>query len=112
MNSSSLFAKEVNVSEEFTNDKLTVSYRLKFTVKIIFLDATIGNKNYTICKMHLRNIFPKDWGQPISLYTTSNIGFYSKALFCNEQFRTPIMCDSQGRVTFVDKIFTEQNFRL
>ena len=26
-------------------------------------------------------IFPTDWGQPISLYTMSNIGFYSKLYF-------------------------------
>ena len=34
--------------------------RWKFTVKIIFFDTTIGSKNYTICKMHMRNIFPTD----------------------------------------------------
>ena len=32
-------------------------------------------------KMHARNIFPTDWGQPISLYTISNNGFYSKLYF-------------------------------
>ena len=32
----------------------------KFTVKIMFFDATIGSKNYTICKIQLRNIFPTD----------------------------------------------------
>ena len=53
--------------------------------KIVF-DATIGSNSYTICTMHVKNIFPADWGQPISLYTMSNIGFY------NEQFITPIMC--------------------
>ena len=31
--------------------------RLKFTVKIIFFDATIGRKSYTICAMHDKNIF-------------------------------------------------------
>ena len=30
--------------------------RWKFTVKIIFFDTTIGSKNYTICKMHMRNL--------------------------------------------------------
>ena len=49
--------------------------------KIIFFDATIGSKSYTICTMHVKNIFPTDWGQPISLYTMSNIGFYSKLYF-------------------------------
>ena len=39
--------------------------RMKFTVKIIFSDATIVH--YTICIMHVKNIFPTDWGQPISL---------------------------------------------
>ena len=49
--------------------------------KIIFSDATIGSNSYTICTMHVKNIFPMDWGQPISLYTRSNIGFYSKLYF-------------------------------
>ena len=46
--------------------------------KIIFFDATIGSNSYTTCTMHVKNIFPMDWGQPSSLYTMSNIGFYSK----------------------------------
>ena len=59
------------------------------TVKIILFDATLGSKNYRICKMHVNNIFPRNGGQPISLYgTISNNG-----LFYNKQFRTPIMCD-------------------
>ena len=37
--------------------------------KIIFFDATIGSNGYTICTMHVKNSFPTDWGQPISLYT-------------------------------------------
>ena len=49
--------------------------------KIIFFDATISSNSYTICIMHVKNIFPTDWGQPISLYTMSNIGFYSKLYF-------------------------------
>ena len=36
------------------------SSRGKFTVKIIFFDATIGSKNYTICKIDMRSIFPTD----------------------------------------------------
>ena len=49
----------------------------KFTVKIMFFDATIGSKNYTICKIQLRNIFPTDWGQPINLFNTpwATMGF-------------------------------------
>ena len=43
--------------------------RGKFTFKIIFFDATIGSKNYTICKIDMRSTFPTDWGQPISLFT-------------------------------------------
>ena len=64
---------------------------MKFTVKIIFFDAAIGSKSYTICTMHVKNIFPTDSGQPISLYTVSYNGFYtnSKLYFT----RTPIMCD-------------------
>ena len=34
--------------------------RGKFTVKIIFFDAMIGSKNYTICKNDTRSIFPTD----------------------------------------------------
>ena len=29
----------------------------------------------------MRNVFPKDWGKPVSLYTMSNNGFYSKLYF-------------------------------
>ena len=43
--------------------------RGKFTVQIIFFDATIGSKNYTICKIDTTSIFATDWGQPISLFT-------------------------------------------
>ena len=49
--------------------------------KIIFFDATISSNSYTIGIMHVKNIFPTDWGQPISLYTMSNTGFYSKLYF-------------------------------
>ena len=49
--------------------------------KIIFFDATIlGCNSYTICTMHVKNIFPTDWGQPIS-HTMSSSGFYSKLYF-------------------------------
>ena len=41
--------------------------------QIIFFDATIGSNSYTI--------FLADWGEPISLYTMSNTGFYSKLYF-------------------------------
>ena len=49
--------------------------------KVIFFDATIGSNSYTICTIHIKHIFPTDWGQPISLYTMSNIGFYCKLYF-------------------------------
>ena len=51
--------------------------------KIIYIDAMIGSNSYTICTMHadVKNIFPTDWGQPISLYTMSNIGFYNNLYF-------------------------------
>ena len=49
--------------------------------KIIFFDATIGSNSYTICTMHVKYIFPTDCGQPISLCTMRNIGFYSKFYF-------------------------------
>ena len=43
--------------------------RGNFTVKINnpSFDATIGSKNYTICKIDMRSMFPTDWGQPITV---------------------------------------------
>ena len=32
----------------------------KFTVQIMFFDAMIGSKSYTICTMHVKDIFPTD----------------------------------------------------
>ena len=29
----------------------------------MFFDATIGSKNYTICKIHVNDIFPMDWAK-------------------------------------------------
>ena len=44
--------------------------------KIIFFKAMIsGSNSYTISTMYVKNIFLMDWGEPISLYTMSNIGF-------------------------------------
>ena len=54
---------------------------LKFTVNIIFFDAAIFSKTYMICTVHVKNIFPVDSGQLISLYSMSNNGFYSKLYF-------------------------------
>ena len=51
---------------------------MKFKDKIIFFDAAIGSKSYTIFTIHVKNIFPTD---SISLYTMSNNGFYSKLYF-------------------------------
>lgn len=45
--------------------------KVNFTVKTIFFDATIGSNSNTICIMHLKNIFPTDSRQPISLYKVS-----------------------------------------
>ena len=50
--------------------------RLQFTVK---LSSPI--QRFTICTMHVKNIFPTDRGHPISLHTMSNLGFYSKLYF-------------------------------
>ena len=58
-----------------------IRQRLRCTVKIIFFDATIGGKGYTTCTVHVKNIFPTDWVKPVSLYTMSNNGFYSKLYF-------------------------------
>ena len=57
-----------------------IRQRLQYS-QIISFDAMIGSTSYTICTKHVKNIFPTDWGQPISLYTMSNIGFYSKLYF-------------------------------
>ena len=52
--------------------------------KIIFFDATIGSNGYTICTMHVKNSFPTDWGQPISLYTINRgrISLVGRTLDC------------------------------
>ena len=44
-----------------------IRQRLKFTVKIIFFNATVGSNNYMICTLGLRTAD--------SLYTMSNNGF-------------------------------------
>ena len=52
-----------------------IRQHLKFTVKIISFDAAIGSKlSYTICTIHLKNIFPTD---PITLAFTpwATMGF-------------------------------------
>ena len=72
--------------------------RGKFTVKMIFFETTIGSNNYTICKIDTWSIFPTDWRQPMRLFTV-----LQQALFHNEQFRTPIMCDMWGSVTFCEQ---------
>ena len=51
-----------NAANEIRNESDDVSQCLKFAIKIIFFDATMGSKNYTICKIHMSNIFPTDWG--------------------------------------------------
>ena len=55
-----------NAINKIRNETDEERQRWKFTVKIILFDTTIGSKNYTICQMHMRDIFPTDWGQPIS----------------------------------------------
>ena len=49
-----------NVVNRIRNETAEESSRGKFTVQIIFFDATIGSKNYTICKIDMRSIFPTD----------------------------------------------------
>ena len=61
--------------------------RGKFTVKIIFFDATIGSKNYTICKIYMRGIFPTNWGQPISLFTVLHASKFYFTMNSLEQHR-------------------------
>ena len=83
--------------------KLWGEVSLKFTVKVIFFEATIGSKNYTICKMHVRNIFQTDWGQLISLYTMSNNGFFTVSFILQwtVYFNAWLSC----RETLLDQIF-------
>ena len=71
-----------NAVNRIRNETVEESSSGKLTVKIIFFDATIGSKNYTICKIDMRSIFLTDWGQPISLLTV-----LQEALFYNEQFK-------------------------
>ena len=49
-----------NAAYEIRNESDEVRQRLKFAIKIIFFDATMGSKTYTICKIHMSNIFPTD----------------------------------------------------
>ena len=49
-----------NAANGIPNESDEVRQRLKFAIKIIFFDATMGSKNYTTCKIHMRNIFPSD----------------------------------------------------
>ena len=76
---------------------------LKFTVKIISFDLTIGSKSYTICTictMHVKILFPTDFKDSRS------------AFILQWTVRSLIMCDMKGSITFVNRIVTEQNFRL
>ena len=72
-------------------------------MKVIFFKATMGSKNYTICKMHVRNIFQTDWGQLISLYTMSNNGFFAVSFILQwtVYFNAWLSC----RETLLDQIF-------
>ena len=72
---------EGTTTADASNSDVKIGQRLKVTFKIIFFDAAIGSKSYTICTMHVENIFPTVSGQPISLYTMSNNGFDSKLYF-------------------------------
>ena len=40
-----------------SGDQATVEV---YIVKVIFFDAMIGSKSYTICTKHVKNIFPRD----------------------------------------------------
>ena len=53
-----------------------IRQRVKFTVKIIFFDAAIGNKNYA-----RQEYLSNGLGTADQLYTMSNNGSYSK-LYC------------------------------
>ena len=43
--------------------KVVHSWKFAVEIQLKFFDATIGSKNYTICKIHLSltDIFPTDW---------------------------------------------------
>ena len=86
--------REGTPTADASKSDVKIRQRLKFTVKIIFFDAAIGRKSYTISTMHVKNIFPTDSGVPISLYTMSNNGFDSKLYFTmNSLEHALIMCD-------------------
>ena len=42
---------------------------LQSKLSVLRCNDRLGSKNYTICKIDMRSIFPTDWGQPISLFT-------------------------------------------
>ena len=58
-------------SIEFATKRRGIIERQVYSQNYPFLDTMIGlgSKNYTICKIDMRSIFPADWGQPISLFT-------------------------------------------
>ena len=53
---------------------------------------------YMICTMHVKNIFPMDSGQLISLHTMSNNGFYQKPGFT-------VSCILQWKVENTDDVW-------
>ena len=75
--------------------------------KIVF-DATTRSNSYTICTIHVKNIFPEDWRQSISLYTMSNIGFTVSFILQWTVYNT-VTRRGKKSVTFVNKVLTEQN---
>ena len=36
------------------------SWKFAVNIQVMFLDVTIGSKNYTICKIQVSDIFPTD----------------------------------------------------
>ena len=65
--------KKGNTVADASRSDEEIRQRLKFTVKIIIFEATVGTNSYTICTMHVKNIFPTlGLRTADSLYTMSN----------------------------------------
>ena len=52
---------------EWRRFKKRWGYQATLTVysKIMLFDAAVGSNSYTICTMHVKKIFPTDWGQAL-----------------------------------------------
>ena len=69
-------------SQQKRPGELLHPWKFAVEIQLMFFDVTISSKNYTICKIHVSDIFPTDWSrlsweQSIShlhVYTMSDNG--------------------------------------